>query len=47
MAKRTLNAIKQTNIIWVLGDDENALYDWKQLLLSMGIPQSNINAVYL
>jgi hypothetical protein len=45
--KENINAIKQTNIIWVLGDDENALYDWKQLLLSMGIPQSNINAVYL
>ena len=46
-SKENLEAIKQTNIIWVLGENNSNCCDWEQLLLSLGIQKENISLLAL
>jgi hypothetical protein len=46
-SKENLEAIKQTNIIWVLGENNNNCCDWEQLLLSIGIQKEDISLLAL
>ncbi|MFZ4797898.1 MAG: DnaA ATPase domain-containing protein [Bacteroidia bacterium] len=46
-SKENLAAIKQTNIIWVLGENNSNCCDWEQLLLSLGIQKENISLLAL
>lgn len=39
--------IQKTNIIWVLGENYSSLNDWQDMLKSLGIPQNQINTIYL
>lgn len=45
--QENIKAIQNTNIIWVLGENNSACCDWKQLLNSMGINNEKISELTL
>ncbi len=45
--KENIKAIQNTNVIWVLGESNSDCCDWKQLLISMGIPSEKISELTL
>jgi chromosomal replication initiation ATPase DnaA len=45
--KENLNALQNTNIIWVLGANNSDCCDWEQLLISLGIPKEKISQLML
>ncbi|MFA9214659.1 MAG: DnaA ATPase domain-containing protein [Candidatus Methylacidiphilales bacterium] len=45
--QENIKAIQNTNIIWVLGENNSNCCDWKQLLISMGIKNEKISELTL
>lgn len=45
--KENIDAIKNTNVIWVLGENNSDCCDWKQLLVSMGVKKEKIAELVL
>jgi hypothetical protein len=45
--KENLIALQNTNIIWVLGENNSDCCDWEQLLISLGIPKEKISQLML